>query len=59
VQEMIGRVDRLDMRPAVEHWKARDVDLSRILYAVPEHDGASLWNSERQDHGLEKGSTIS
>src|SRR5579859_6706105 len=54
VQEMIGKVDRLDMREAVEHWKARDVDLSRILYAVPEDDGAALWNSERQDHGLEK-----
>jgi glutamate synthase (NADPH/NADH) large chain len=54
VEEMIGKVDRLDMREAVEHWKARDVDLTRILYAVPEGDGAALWNSERQDHGLEK-----
>ena len=54
VQEMIGKVDRLDMREAVEHWKARDVDLTRILFAVPSGDGADLWNSERQDHGLEK-----
>ena len=35
VNEMIGRVDRLDMRKAVEHWKARGVDLSRVLYSVP------------------------
>ena len=54
VQEMIGKVDRLDMREAVEHWKARDIDLTRILFAVPASDGADLWNSERQDHGLEK-----
>jgi glutamate synthase (NADPH/NADH) large chain len=54
VQEMIGRVDRLDVREAVEHWKARNVDLTRILYAVPAGDGADLWNSERQDHGLER-----
>jgi glutamate synthase (NADPH/NADH) large chain len=54
VQEMIGKVDRLDMRPALEHWKARDVDLTRILFAIPGGDGAELWNSERQDHGLEK-----
>ncbi|MFZ4067984.1 MAG: glutamate synthase large subunit, partial [Phenylobacterium sp.] len=32
VSEMIGRVDRLDMQPAVDHWKAAGVDLSRILY---------------------------
>jgi glutamate synthase (NADPH/NADH) large chain len=54
VQEMIGKVDRIDMREAVEHWKARDIDLTRILFAVPAGDGADLWNSERQDHGLEK-----
>ena len=52
VQEMIGQVGRLDMRDAVDHWKARDVDLTRILFAVPPGDGADLWNSTRQDHGL-------
>ena len=31
--EMIGQVDRLDARAAVEHWKAHGVDLSRLLYA--------------------------
>ena len=30
--EMIGRVDRLDMRRAVDHWKAKGVDLSTLLY---------------------------
>ena len=29
--EMIGRVEKLDMKKAVEHWKAKGVDLSRIL----------------------------
>ncbi|MGH6955676.1 MAG: glutamate synthase-related protein, partial [Caulobacteraceae bacterium] len=52
VSEMIGRVDRLDARPAVEHWKAHGVDLSRILYAAPPGDAKGLWNCERQDHGL-------
>src|SRR5205814_4513258 len=33
VDEMIGRTDLLDTRPAVEHWKARGIDLSRLLYA--------------------------
>ena len=32
VDEMIGRVDRLDFRKAVEHWKANGLDLSQILH---------------------------
>ena len=34
VDEMIGRVDRLDMRQALDHWKADGVDLSRLLHQV-------------------------
>jgi glutamate synthase (NADPH) large chain len=52
LDEMIGRVDRIDMRKALDHWKASGVDLSRILYQVPVADGAPLHNSDRQDHGL-------
>ncbi len=54
LNEMIGRVDRLDMRPAVDNWKAQGVDLSRLLYAAPAEGAKGLWNTERQDHGLEK-----
>ena len=32
VDEMIGRVDRLNVRPAVNHWKARGLDFSAILH---------------------------
>src|SRR4051794_1647068 len=52
--EMIGRVDRLDMKKAVDHWKAGGVDLSKILYQMPAKPGVAIWNSERQDHGLDK-----
>jgi glutamate synthase (NADPH/NADH) large chain len=52
VSEMIGRVDRIDMRPAVEHWKAHGVDLSRLLYAAPLGEAKGLWNCDSQDHGL-------
>ncbi len=34
LDEAIGRVDLLDARPAIEHWKARGVDLSHILAHV-------------------------
>ena len=54
VNEMIGRVDRLDMAPALDHWKAHGVDLSRILHQTPLGMSKGLWNLDRQDHGLEK-----
>jgi glutamate synthase (NADPH/NADH) large chain len=50
--EMIGRVDRLDMSPALDHWKTNGIDLSRILYAAPAERSKGLWNMDRQDHGL-------
>jgi glutamate synthase (NADPH/NADH) large chain len=52
--EMIGRVDRLDMVRAVHHWKARGVDLSRILYQEPAAPGVAIRHCEAQDHQLGK-----
>ncbi|KPL69234.1 glutamate synthase [Erythrobacter sp. SG61-1L] len=54
VEEMVGRVDRLDMKKAINHWKAQGVDLSKLLYQVPLAEGKSLHHSMNQDHGLEK-----
>jgi glutamate synthase (NADPH/NADH) large chain len=53
VAEMTGRVDRLEMKSAIEHWKARGIDLSRLLHQVPLGDSPSLNWSGTQDHGLE------
>src|SRR5947209_19419439 len=52
--EMIGRVDRLDMAPAVNHWKARGIDLSRLLYQEEAKPGVSIYHCERQNHHLDK-----
>jgi glutamate synthase (NADPH/NADH) large chain len=54
MNEMIGRVDRLEMRPAVAHWKAKGVDLSRVLYQPEVPDGAARHAVRAQDHGLER-----
>jgi len=51
--EMIGRVDRVDMVRAIDHWKAKGVDLSRILHQVPARDGVAIHNCETQDHNLD------
>jgi len=53
VDEMVGRVDRLDMRPAVDHWKACGLDLSAILYNPPVPARVARRCIEAQDHGLE------
>ena len=53
VAEMVGRVDKLDMKKAITHWKAKGVDLSKVLYQAPLGDGPSLNWSGTQEHGLE------
>jgi glutamate synthase (NADPH/NADH) large chain len=52
VDEMVGRVDMLDARPAVNHWKARGLDLSAILYNPPLPARVERYCVEVQDHGL-------
>ena len=53
VNEMIGRVDKLNMTKAISHWKAKGVDLSRILYSVTPKPGVAIHHREKQNHGLE------
>ncbi|MEQ1608455.1 MAG: glutamate synthase large subunit [Hyphomonadaceae bacterium] len=53
LEDMIGRVDLLDMRKAVDHWKAKGVDLSKLLYRAPAKPGVAIRVSEKQNHGLE------
>jgi glutamate synthase domain-containing protein 2/glutamate synthase domain-containing protein 3 len=50
--EMVGRVDMLDVQPAVDHWKARGVDLSAILYNPPLPGRVARHCVQAQDHGL-------
>jgi glutamate synthase (NADPH/NADH) large chain len=54
VDEMVGRVDRLEMKPAIDHWKARGVDLSQILYNPPAPSRVARRCVMAQDHGLEQ-----
>ena len=54
INEMIGRRDILDMDGAVNHWKAQNIDLSRLLAPIEAVEGVALFNCEDQNHGLEK-----
>ena len=51
--EMVGRADRLDMRRAIHHWKARGLDFSRLLAIPPAVPGVATYHCEEQNHGLE------
>jgi glutamate synthase (NADPH/NADH) large chain len=55
VNEMIGRVDALKVDAALDHWKARGLDLSEML--APAEEPAEFLGSyaiHEQDHGLNK-----
>jgi glutamate synthase (NADPH) large chain len=54
VDEMVGRVDMLDVQPAVNHWKGRGLDLSAILYNPPVPSRVARRCVQAQDHGLEQ-----
>jgi glutamate synthase (NADPH/NADH) large chain len=53
LDDMIGRVDLLDTAPAVEHWKAKGIDLSRILHKPAAKTNVAIRQCETQNHGLE------
>ena len=48
--EMIGRADRLDTRKGLAHFKAKGLDLSRLLHMPKVDAGVSVSNTERQVH---------
>ena len=53
IDEMVGRVDMLDAQEAVDHWKARGLDFSAILYNPPVPSRVARRCVHSQDHGLD------
>ncbi|KAA3625247.1 MAG: glutamate synthase large subunit, partial [Proteobacteria bacterium] len=52
--EMVGHADRLDVRKAVNHWKAEGLDFGGV-FTVPEAaDNVAMYNCQVQEHGLDK-----
>jgi glutamate synthase (NADPH/NADH) large chain len=52
--DLIGRADLLQTKKAVEHWKARGLDFSRILHQAEAPADVPRFQCETQDHGLAK-----
>jgi glutamate synthase (ferredoxin) len=54
INSMIGRADLLEPREAIDHWKARGLDFTNILYQPRVPDDVGRYCQIPQDHGLEK-----
>nr|WP_322744748.1 glutamate synthase large subunit [Phormidium sp. LEGE 05292] len=54
LSEMVGRTDVLEPKKAVEHWKAKNIDLSKILYQPEVGPEVGRYCQIPQDHGLDK-----
>ncbi len=52
-EDMVGRVDMLDTKDTVEHWKTQGIDLTNILHKPDVPKGVSIRHTGTQDHGLE------
>ena len=54
IDEMIGRSDLLDMRQAIDHYKARGLDFSKIFYRPDMGPNVAVRRVREQEHQLEK-----
>ncbi|BBH67001.1 glutamate synthase [Actinoplanes sp. OR16] len=54
IDEAIGQAEVLDVVQAIDHWKAKGLDLAPVLYVPELPEGASRRGIVAQDHGLEK-----
>ncbi len=50
--EMIGQSQMLDKKDVISQWKAKGIDLSKILYKPETEVNEKLYNCEVQDHNL-------
>ena len=54
IDEMIGHSDLLDMRQAIDHYKARGLDFSKIFYRPDMGPDVAVRRVREQEHGIEK-----
>ncbi|BFU90650.1 MAG: glutamate synthase, large subunit [Nitrospira sp.] len=52
INEMVGHVDKLKITKAVDHWKAKGLDLAPLLTAPDVPEDVPRYCVQKQDHGL-------
>jgi glutamate synthase (ferredoxin) len=53
LDEMVGRADKLEPNRAIDHWKAKGLDLSKILYQPDVPDLIGRFCTIKQNHGID------
>jgi glutamate synthase (ferredoxin) len=54
INEMVGQVQKLDHKKAVDHYKAAGIVLTPILYQVDVPAGTQFYNTQQQKHDIDK-----
>ncbi|MFD1039106.1 glutamate synthase large subunit [Virgibacillus byunsanensis] len=54
INEMIGRTDIMKVNSGIEHWKAKDLDLSTLLHQPDLPAKVGRYATVKQDHGIDK-----
>ncbi len=54
INEMVGRTDILNVKKAVDHWKAKGLDFSNVFYQPDAPPEVGRYCQIPQDHGLDK-----
>jgi glutamate synthase (ferredoxin) len=54
IDDMVGRTDRLEAKHAVDHWKAKGLDFSKILYQPDTGPEVGRFCQMKQDHGIDR-----
>jgi glutamate synthase (ferredoxin) len=53
IDEMVGQVQKLDRKKALDHYKAAGIDLTPILYQVDVPKGTKFYNTQKQQHDID------
>ncbi|CAM3290462.1 glutamate synthase large subunit [Zobellia roscoffensis] len=54
INEMVGQVQKLDRKKAIDHYKSAGIDLTPILYEVDVPAGTKFYNTQAQTHDIDK-----
>ncbi|RNA67966.1 glutamate synthase large subunit [Alteribacter keqinensis] len=54
IEEMVGHTEVLEANKAIDHWKAKDVDLTALLHKPDVPESVSRFKTIDQNHGLDK-----
>ncbi len=54
INEMVGRVDKLKAKENVTHWKAKHLQLDKLLYRMYVREEDSKYKTIEQDHGIDQ-----